>query len=220
MATHAAAEKPLKAAITASGVKDSFATPLLNQLVAKGKILRRSTPARKALSPEMVNKELYDDLMKNTGGPLHNPLLDMDGKVRSTDVKSMLTFTGLDVHLDTPVEPLHTHLLGVVKYFWAQTVWVLEKNGRFADFQARLNSLSRTGLKVPNIMADYMCRYRGSLIGKHFKTISQIMAFAVCGLIDDRLQNAWLSIGHLTVLIWETKITDIKAFTVSLSYQS
>ena len=79
MATHAAAEKPLKAAISASGVKDSFATPLLNLLIAKGKILRRATPTRKALNPELVNKQLYDELMKNTGKPMCNPLLDMDG---------------------------------------------------------------------------------------------------------------------------------------------
>lgn len=125
-----------------------------------------------------------------------------------------LTLTGLDVHKDTPVEPLHTHLLGVVKYFWAQTVWVLEKQGRFAEFQARLNSLSRLGLKIPNIMADYMCRYRGALIGKHFKTISQVMAFAISGLVDETLQNAWVSIGHLTVLLWETEIADVKVFVV------
>ncbi|KAL1938673.1 hypothetical protein VTO73DRAFT_11488 [Trametes versicolor] len=201
MATHASAEKSLKSAITASGVKDSFAMPVLNQLIAKGKILWRSTPARKALTPEMVNKELYDDLMKLTDVPLRSPLLDIEG---------------LDVHQDTPVEPLHTHLLGVVKYFWAQTVWVLEKQGRFLEFQARLNSLSRQGLKVPNIMADYMCRYRGALIGKHFKTLSQVMAFAVCGLVDDTLQKVWSSIGHLTVLIWETEIVDIKVYTKEL----
>ncbi|KAI0829952.1 hypothetical protein BC628DRAFT_1314715 [Trametes gibbosa] len=201
IATHTAGEKPLKNAITSSGVKDSFAMPVLNQLIAKGKVLRRATTTRKALSPEMVNKELYQDLMQKTNIPLRSPLLDIEG---------------LNVHLDTPVEPLHTHLLGVVKYFWAQTIWVLDKNGRFGEFQARLNSLSRVGLKIPNIMADYMCRYRGALIGKHFKTISQVMAFAVCGLVDQTLQDAWLSIGHLTVLIWETNITDITTFTKEL----
>ncbi|OJT07070.1 hypothetical protein TRAPUB_2102 [Trametes pubescens] len=201
LATHAAGEKPVKNAITASGVKDSFAMPVLNQLIAKGKILRRATTTRKALTPEMVNKELYEELMKKMDVPLCNPLLEMGG---------------LDVHLDTPVEPLHTHLLGVVKYFWSQTVWVLEKQNRFAEFQTRLNSLSRLGLKIPNIMADYMCRYRGALIGKHFKTISQVMAFAICGLVDVTLQDAWSSIGYLTVLIWETEITDIKVYTKEL----
>lgn len=104
----------------------------------------------------------------------------------------------------------------MVKYFWSQTVWVLEKQGQFAEFQARLNSLSRRGLKIPNIMADYMCRYRGALIGKHFKTISQVMAFALCGLVETTLQDAWSSIGHLTVLIWETEIPDIQAYVVSI----
>ncbi len=123
-------------------------------------------------------------------------------------------FTGVNVHLDTPVEPLHTHLLGVVKYFWAQTMWILEKDGHFAEFQSRLNSLERSGLNVPSILADYMCRYRGSLIGKHFKTISQVMSFAVEGLVDDNLQQAWLAIGRLTVLIWETEIVNIKVYAV------
>lgn len=124
---------------------------------------------------------------------------------------------GLDPHKDTPVEALHTHLLGVIKYFWAQTMWVLERNGKFATFQARLNSLSRAGLKIPSIMADYMCRYRGGLIGKHFKTISQIMIFAIHDLVDLDVRNAWLAIGRLTVLIWETNIPDLAKFTVSVN---
>ncbi|KAI0750509.1 hypothetical protein C8Q74DRAFT_1211986 [Fomes fomentarius] len=202
IATHAAAEKPLKQEITSSGVKDSFALPTLNLLIARGKQLRKATPHRKALSPEEVNKVLYDELMKKQkSSTLINPLLDLEG---------------LDVHRDTPVEPLHTHLLGVVKYFWAQTVWALDKQGKFTTFQARLNSLSRSGLKIPNIMADYMCRYRGSLIGKHFKTISQVMSFAIAGLVDDTLQQAWGVIGRLTVLIWEVEIEDIKRYAATL----
>ncbi|EJF57509.1 hypothetical protein DICSQDRAFT_69263, partial [Dichomitus squalens LYAD-421 SS1] len=190
-ATHAAAEKPLKEAITSSGAKDSLALPMINRLIALGKILRKSTPERKALSPEDVNQELSAELLRHEGVTLINPLLDMQG---------------LNIHQDTPVEPLHTHLLGVVKYFWAQTMWVLEKQGKLGVFQARLNSLAKSGLNIPTIQADYMCRYRGALIGKHFKTISQIMAFAICKLVDDSLQNAWVSVGRLTVLLWETEI--------------
>ncbi|TBU53792.1 hypothetical protein BD310DRAFT_951832 [Dichomitus squalens] len=201
LATHAAAEKPLKEAITASGIKDSLAMPMINRLIALGKILRRSTPTRKALSPEEVNNELYNELLKKKDTNLINPLLRMEG---------------LDVHRDTPVEPLHTHLLGIVKYFWAQTVWVLEKQGKFSEFQARLNSVARSGLKIPSIMADYMCRYRGALIGKHFKTISQVVSFALFGLVDITLQRAWLAVGHLTVLLWETEIDDINIYLPDL----
>ncbi|RDX41700.1 hypothetical protein OH76DRAFT_1489271 [Lentinus brumalis] len=65
-------------------------------------------------------------------------------------------------------------------------------------------------------MADYMCRYRGSLIGKHFKTISQVMVFAVSGLVDEVLERAWLAVGRLTVLIWEAQIDNIKVFVEEL----
>ncbi|KZP02794.1 hypothetical protein FIBSPDRAFT_905533 [Athelia psychrophila] len=65
--------------------------------------------------------------------------------------------------IHTRTHPLN--LLGVVKYFWAQTMWVLERNGHFATFPAHLNSLSRAGLKIPSIMADYMCRYLLMAIG-------------------------------------------------------
>lgn len=123
-------------------------------------------------------------------------------------------FTGFDVHKDSPAEPLHTHLLGAVKYFWAQTIWILEKEKRFDEFQVRLNSLGQSGLNIPNILADYMCRYRGGLIGKHFKTISQIMVFAVAGLVSENLKNTWLSIGRLTVLLWETDIEDVENYLV------
>lgn len=124
---------------------------------------------------------------------------------------------GLDVHQDTPVEPLHTHLLGIVKYFWAQTIWILEKAGNFGLFQANLNSLEKAGLRIPNIMADYMCRYRGGLIGKHFKTICQVMAFAVCGLVDEVIQKLWHALGRLTTMIWETQIEDMDNYIVRSS---
>ncbi|KII92050.1 hypothetical protein PLICRDRAFT_103500 [Plicaturopsis crispa FD-325 SS-3] len=201
MATHAAADGPLKESISATATKDSFAMPIITKLVKLGKALRKSTAIRSALSPEVVNEMLTAELIKHKDSPIVNPLFESPG---------------FDPHKDTPVEPLHTHLLGIIKYFWAQTVWLLEKGGKFAEFQARLNSLERAGLKIPNIMADYMCRFRGGLIGKHFKTISQVMSFAVLGLVSQDLENAWLAIGRLTVLIWETDITDMKTFTVSV----
>ncbi|KAH9888921.1 hypothetical protein C8Q73DRAFT_655005, partial [Cubamyces lactineus] len=96
----------------------------------------------------------------------------------------------LEAHLDTPVERLYTHLIGMVKYFWAEAIWALEKQGHFSELQVRLNSLSCTGLKISNIMANYMCRYCGALIGKHFKMISQVMAFTLCSLVENTLQKA------------------------------
>ena len=100
-----------------------------------------------------------------------------------------------------PMEILHTILLGIVKYFWGQTVWLLNKGKCFALFQVRLNSVISDGLNVPKIQADYMCHYYGGLIGKHFKTLSQVMAFTIYGLVPHEVLDAWLIIGHLTVLL-------------------
>ena len=105
-----------------------------------------------------------------------------------------------------------------MKYFWAQTVWVLEKEGRFLEFQARLNSLEKSGLNIASIMGDYMCRFRGGLIGKHFKTISQVMSFAVSGLVRPELCNTWRAVGHLTVLLWETEIDNITDYLVCVCF--
>lgn len=200
MATYAASEKRIKDAVTASGVKDSLATLIIDTLVAMGKALRRSTPNRLAMSADQVHTVLATELQKYKDSmPIMNPLLSMPG---------------FDVYKDTPVEPLHTHLLSIVKYFWAQTVWTLEKNKQLLLFQTRLNSLEASGLDIPNIMADYMCRYRGGLIEKHFKTISQVMVFAVAGLVSEDLKNTWLAISRLTVLIWETDIRDVHEYLV------
>ncbi|KAJ7857330.1 hypothetical protein B0H14DRAFT_3639627, partial [Mycena olivaceomarginata] len=114
------------------------------------------------------------------------------------------------------MEILHTILLSVVKYYWGQTVWLLEKSKDFALFQTRLNSILSDGLNVPKIQADYMCQYKGGLIGKHFKTLSRIMAFAVEGLVPPDVLEAWLILGRLTVLLWHTEITDTVSYTAAL----
>jgi hypothetical protein len=123
---------------------------------------------------------------------------------------------GVDIHKDTPTEILHTILLGVVKYYWGQTMCILEKGKQLEIFQARLNSVVTDGLNVPKLQADYMVKYKGGLIGKHFKTISQVMAFVVYDLVPKEVLESWLIIGRLTVLLWHTEIKDIESYTASL----
>lgn len=125
---------------------------------------------------------------------------------------------GLDVHKDTPTEILHTVLLGIVKYFWAQTYFILDKAKQADLFRARLNSIDPNGLNGAKIQGDYMCQYRGGLIGKHFKVIAQIMSFAVLGLVADEIMKGWLLIGELVVLLWHTSIDDLEPYLVSIVY--
>lgn len=90
-----------------------------------------------------------------------------------------------------------------------------KKAALFELFRTRLNSLEESGLEVPKIPADYMCKHKGSLIGKHFKSLVQVMPFIVHDLVPNDLLDAWKSLGRLTVLLWVTDIPDLAAYLVS-----
>lgn len=121
---------------------------------------------------------------------------------------------GLDIHKDTPTEILHTILLGIIKYLWAQTFFIIARGKKTELLRARLNAMDSKGLNA-TVQGSYMCQYRGSLVGKHFKVLSQVMSFAVLGLVSDEVQMAWLLSGELVVLLWHTSITDFDAYLVS-----
>ncbi|KAG9118350.1 hypothetical protein FRC07_007168, partial [Ceratobasidium sp. 392] len=189
--------------VTATGVKDTLAQLTIDRLLKIGKSLRESQDSSGtcAHAPHEIKAILDAELKSAYSSGCFNPLLDMPG---------------VDMHLDTPTEILHTVLLGIVKYFWGQTVHLLEKSKNFDTFQCRLNSIEVDGLNIPAVRADYICQYTGSLIGKHFKTISQVIAFTVYDLIPRDLLNAWLLIGRLVVLLWHTSIPDVTAYLVDI----
>ncbi|KAF7980223.1 hypothetical protein HWV62_39337 [Athelia sp. TMB] len=197
-----AAATTLTDSMRLTGVKDTLAQPVIDNLVKLGQNLRKAAPNRAAHTPDEVLSILTAELKKAQGlGAVMNPLVDMDG---------------VEIHQDTPTEILHTILLGIVKYYWAQTMVLLDKGKQMATFQARLNAVAADGLNVPKIPADYMCQYKGGLIGKHFKTISQIMAFTVYDLVPPEVLNAWLVMGRLTVLLWHTEIENVDNYTREL----
>ncbi|KAI0747727.1 hypothetical protein C8Q80DRAFT_1219186 [Daedaleopsis nitida] len=117
------ASEKLRNATSKIGISDSGTKAILNTLAELGKSI-----------PE-VRKQLEDALedLLRPGTSIEdyiNPLLGMPS---------------INIHLDTPTEVLHTFLLGIVKYYWSQTVMIIDK-----------------------AKAMELC-YRGGLIGKHFK---------------------------------------------------
>ncbi|KAJ6535243.1 hypothetical protein DFH09DRAFT_1249927 [Mycena vulgaris] len=192
----------LTEAVRWSGVKDVFAQPIIDILVKMGQDLQKTNVEGSSYSPDEIQTILTEDLKKDQkrGEGITNPLIDM---ARGNK--------------DTPTEILHTILLGVVKYDWGQTVWVLEKGKDFPLFQICLNSILSDGLKIPKVQADCMCQYKGGLIRKHCKTLSQIMAFAVEGLVPPDVLEVWLILGHLTVLLWCTESEDVTSYTCALT---
>ena len=81
-------------------------------------------------------------------------------------------------------------------------------------FEARLAAFDQDGLNIPKINAEYVCRYKGGLIGKHFKSIAQAMPFLVYDLVPRKVVDAWSLMGKLVVLLWHTTIDDTESYLV------
>ena len=116
--------------------------------------------------------------------------------------------------MDTPMEILHTVLLGVVKYFWGQTVWLLEKLHLMDTFQVRLGSTDSDGLNAPFLNTEYICKYKGSLIRKHFKSLAQVMPFLIYDLVPKSVLDGWNVIGTLVILLWHMEIDNTEQYLV------
>ncbi|KAJ8086260.1 hypothetical protein PM082_005083 [Marasmius tenuissimus] len=159
-------------------------------------------PGSSGMRKEDVQRKLEDEVNRVVEAYGINPLIGMPG---------------VNMHQDTPTEILHTILLGVVKYFWGQTVHILDKKKAFSTFQVRLASVDTSGLNIPKISAEYICAYKGSLIGKHFKSLAQLMPFLIYDLVPGKVLDAWTIIGELIVLIWHTEIEDREVYLCKLS---
>ncbi|KAJ7838096.1 hypothetical protein B0H14DRAFT_3701249 [Mycena olivaceomarginata] len=151
-----------------TGTKDKITQHWIEILLKKAGEMRLEVPRP---SKEDIASRLQTWLDQQTGDKF-NPLLDI---------------TGLDPSQDTPVELLHTVLLGVMKY-----IWHMLNTSQWSDadrhlFAIRLQSTDISGLTVPPIRAGYIIQYRNNLIGKHFKTMMQFTLIKAAGELGARL---------------------------------
>jgi hypothetical protein len=128
----------------------------------------------------------------------------------------LLDIAGLDPSQDTPVELLHTVLLGVMKYIWHHMNTTRWSDGDRQLLAIRLQSTDLSGLTVPPLRAGYMMQYKNNLIGKHFKMIMQILAFHVHGISTDEEFALILAAGDLGALLWIPEIDDMEKYIAQL----
>ncbi|KAJ7852374.1 hypothetical protein B0H14DRAFT_3658548 [Mycena olivaceomarginata] len=152
--------KPVEEHQRKSGTKDKVTQYWVETLIGKAKAMKADNPRRLGAD---IASELKIWLDEQPGDKM-NPLLDI---------------VGLDPSQDTPVELLHTILLGVMKY-----IWHLLNTSQWSDtdrhlFAIRLQTTDLSGLTVPPLRAGYMIQYKNNLIGKHFKTLMQTLAFHI-----------------------------------------
>ncbi|KAF8833805.1 hypothetical protein BDN67DRAFT_992780 [Paxillus ammoniavirescens] len=164
--------KKVNTTVSKTGIWDAATEAIVERLLALGKSLRRQGTAQPALSEDQVRTQLESELDALLGS------LSIDDHINP-----LLGMHGVYIHKDTPTEILHTILLGVVKYFWGQTAFILNKAHLLQTFQTRLDSVNKDGLNSPTLGADYIVRYKGGLIGKHFKSLAQVMPYLIYDLV-------------------------------------
>lgn len=102
---------------TATGIKDCVTEKWINLIVVKRKALKHANPGwDESQMSHSVRQWLHEECKQRW-----SPLLDVRGSYELTHICRRGAHnlrTGLDPHTDTPIEILHTILLGVVKYVW------------------------------------------------------------------------------------------------------
>ncbi|KAI9430425.1 hypothetical protein H4582DRAFT_2113848 [Lactarius indigo] len=139
---------------------------------------------------------------------------------RTTGIKDTF-FEVLIPTADTPVEILHTVLLGFVKYLWRDVVHNqlgtnVQKKG---TLRTRLDSLDISGLQLPgakHLAGNTLVQYAGSLTGRDFRIIAQVAPFVLYDLVPDVCFDVWVSLSNLIPIVWQAEIPNIDEYIAHL----
>ncbi|KAH9847978.1 hypothetical protein C2E23DRAFT_740580 [Lenzites betulinus] len=190
-------EKTVRTHQTDTGIKDPYTEHAISELIRRAREEKKAHPRR---TREDIQAELLVWVKANEEA-VYNPFL---------------TMPGLDPTQDTPVEILHTILLGVVKYAWhsTHTSWTPAQKATYAH---RLQATTTDGLFIHAIRANYIIKYANSLIRRQLKTLAQTTAFHAHDMLPPAQFKLWLAIGEMASLIWFPEIHDMKTYKEDLT---
>ena len=141
----------VKSKVSQTGTRDAATASIIEHLLELGKCLRKQEAGKVALPEVKIRMQLEQEFEALLG---NLPLDD--------HINPLLSIPGLKIHQDTPTEILHTILLGVVKYYWGQTVYILDKAHYLSTFKMHLDSVEKGGLGLTTLVTDYIVRYKGA----------------------------------------------------------
>ncbi|KAI9458787.1 hypothetical protein HD554DRAFT_2207048 [Boletus coccyginus] len=154
----------VKNKVSMTGMHNAASTTIIQHLLELGKCLLAEGDVHATLE-----KDLEELLKDKTIDNYINPLLGIPG---------------LDIHKDTPTEILHTILFRIIKYYWGQMTFILDKSHSLRTFQDGLGD------------------------------ITLVMPYLIYDLISCMVLDGWTIIGWLVVLLWHTEIEDTETYLV------
>ncbi|KAG2368731.1 hypothetical protein BDR07DRAFT_1268837, partial [Suillus spraguei] len=115
---------------------------------------------------------------------------------------------GIDPHTDTPMEILHTILLGFIKYLWHNVVSVRIGKDKLKHelLKTHLSSVDVLGLGLSHLAGYTLIQYAGSLVGHDFHTIAQVAPFILHDLVPMECCDTRVALSNLILLIWQPEI--------------
>ncbi|KAG2126284.1 hypothetical protein DEU56DRAFT_743067 [Suillus clintonianus] len=168
---------------TSTGIKDTFLDSFLNRLAESHCKIRGGKAKQEALD------RVKETLPENVTSPVWR-------------------IKGIDPHADTPVEILHTVLLGFVKYLWRDVVSVRIGKDKLKRelLETRLSSVDVSGLGLSHLAGHTLVQYAGSLVGRDFRAIAQVAPFVLHDLVPTECYDTWVALSNLIPLIWQPEI--------------
>ncbi|KAK4699413.1 hypothetical protein P7C70_g6848, partial [Phenoliferia sp. Uapishka_3] len=209
------------------GVKDWLNHTIIEHTLGREKAERQKAAEEEEAADEDEECEEGDADPTATDGPLQE-LLEAFRAMLADDTDQieddehffnplyrLIQSMEFDAHKDTPIEILHTFLLGFFKYLWRHiTTEVFKRNGARAkkELGARLSSLSTDGLRCSPLRGPKLVDYAQSLIGRDLKILGQLAIFAIEPFATAEELSMWSSLMHLTSLIWYPLIPDMNIY--------
>lgn len=184
--------------------------------------MQRDTGVKARFSDETIPKLLRwsDSLGIEDGTEKRAVVMSFVEENAGSILPATLCMKGFDPIVDTPVEVLHTVLLGYVKYLWIDTFQTLTASKNLETFATRLKATEMPGLSIPQLQPSYIIRYGNSLTGQHFRQLIQTAPFSLPGLVDDATFSLWKEAAKLTALIWFTRVIDRDEYISMLEIQT
>jgi hypothetical protein len=202
---------------TQTGTKDKFYQFFHDQLSEICRTEKKSDTAGKPDKTEEVKRSIAIARARMpTGDAIFNPAFSFDGKSDiPTDIRSnhLILFLGLDPTQDTPCKILHVILLGLVKYFWRNSVKHLSPAMKQLLIR-RLDSLNVKDLSLSKLSGATLVNYAGSLTGRDFRAIVQVAPAVLYGLICSEEYEAWLALSRLGPAVFQPDFDDLEVYLV------